>query len=347
MPEALDIGVGEAGHLFGRPCSFAEATWVVLPVPWALTASGKGGAEHAPEAILSASPNIDYALPQLEASLDKLAVHMLPISLNWKKKHHELRPFVESYGIALQKEGASAYSKHRFWVKHIDEVCKDLRLWVQEQIAGLLQAKKSPVLLGGEHSLTAGAIDALLPYAPDMAILQLDAHMDLRPNYMGWTHSHASVMRNLLIKHKDLHLVQVGVREYSREESLFAESLRGRVRTFYAEKLYEAYYKGKSWHNLCLDIIKPLPEKVYLSLDIDVLSPSHAPHTGTPALGGIDYNLLGYLIKQLACSGRKIMGMDLVEVVPDPRGHALDESLASQLLYRMCAWAAFSRGQLA
>ena len=335
---STDIGLKE--HLFGRSTSRVDAKVIVLPLPWGVTASFGGGTEQAPLAVLNASSQIDYALTEVEKA-QKLGIHMLPISEDWKKKHIYLRPQVESYIHALERE--EKHTSYPSLLEKINKAGEDFLTWTEKQVEEILSQGKIPALLGGEHSVTEASSSTIFAHYPKAALLQIDAHMDLRPSYLGLRYSHASVMYNLLESGYLSKLVQVGVREFSPEEQKRAETDK-RIHTFYAFNLQRLRFLGYSWHKQVEQILSSLPEEVYVSLDIDGLDPPYCPQTGTPAGGGLSFAEVVYLLQQLAFSGRRILGFDLVEVVPSPTG--LDQNLAAQLLYRLCIYAGLSQNYL-
>ena len=150
----------------------------------------------------------------------------------------------------------------------------------------------------------------------EYGILQIDAHADLRQAFEGFTDSHASIMYNALQLPQIDRLVQVGIRDLCEEERQRADGDE-RVVMFDDWQLKADAYRGMSWHQQCEKIVAALlPEKVYLSFDIDGLDPRFCPHTGTPVPGGLDFNQAIYLIQMLARSGKTTIGFDLCEVAP-------------------------------
>ena len=120
------------------------------------------------------------------------------------------------------------------------------------------------------------------------AVLQLDAHADLRIAYEGFEFSHASIMYNAL-KIKEIEkLVQVGIRDYCQEELEIITGSKGRVVTFFDRDMKHTMYRGDSWDRICNRIVRELPKKIYLSFDIDALDPKLCPNTGTPVAGGME-----------------------------------------------------------
>jgi agmatinase len=175
-------------------------------------------------------------------------------------------------------------------------------------------------------------------------ILQIDAHADLREAYEGFDYSHASVMYNALELAQVDKLVQVGVRDFCEEELFRIQKSHGRIKTFFDQDIKTAAFEGKTWQTQCIEIIKTLPEKVYISFDIDGLDPKLCPSTGTPVPGGLDFAQAMYLIKEVVKSGRTIIGCDLNEVAPGV--NEWDANVGARVLYRMALLMAVSQGKL-
>lgn len=187
-----------------------------------------------------------------------------------------------------------------------------------------VEAGKIPVTLGGEHSLTYGAVMGVLSatHRP-LGIVQVDAHADLRVAYQGEVHSHASVMH--LLAEEGVRLAQFGVRALSTDEM---ES-RSRNKVFHvdAEEIVT-----KNLH--AIDLPKDFPEDVYVSFDVDGLDPSEMPATGTPVPGGLSYYQALHLVEN-ALKGRRLVGLDVVELAPD--GNEAWDFTAAQIVYRLMA----------
>lgn len=187
-----------------------------------------------------------------------------------------------------------------------------------------VEAGKIPVTLGGEHSLTYGAVMGVLSatHRP-LGIVQVDAHANLRVAYQGEVHSHASVMH--LLAEEGVRLAQFGVRALSTDEM---ES-RSRNKVFHvdAEEIVT-----KNLH--AIDLPKDFPEDVYVSFDVDGLDPSEMPATGTPVPGGLSYYQALHLVEN-ALKGRRLVGLDVVELAPD--GNEAWDFTAAQIVYRLMA----------
>jgi agmatinase len=184
-------------------------------------------------------------------------------------------------------------------------------------------------VLGGEHSLTPGAIRPVAARNPGLVVLQLDAHADLRDGYLGERYSHAAAMRRVLDL-AGVSLVAVGIRAVSTEEVEFYSANRDRITIHWA--------KDQARWNV-EEIVAPLRGRpVYVTFDIDVLDASVMPATGTPTPGGLSYGqALGLLRRTCEAAGR-VVGADLVEFAPIAGLHAYDYTAAS-LAYKMLAYA--------
>jgi len=192
---------------------------------------------------------------------------------------------------------------------------------VAEELEPLLRQGKWPVVLGGEHSVSVGAIRALAAVVPGLSVLQIDAHADLRSEYEGSRLNHACVMSRVL---EICPYVGVGIRSLCREEAQRIE--RENIPIFAAHQLK----KNRLWME---EVIGRLRENVYITFDVDGLDPSIMPATGTPEPGGLLWEeTLEFL--QLLFARRNVVGVDVVELAPTPGLHAAD-FLAARLVYKM------------
>ncbi|SHN10363.1 agmatinase [Cyclobacterium lianum] len=338
-------GVGVAGKLFGLPFTTEESEVVVLPVPWEVTVSYHSGTARGPEAILAASRQVDLFQEDIKDAW-KLGVSLLPIDENLQADNNKYRLLAGNY-IEWLEEGAGDVQGERFAAVPdiVNKACEEMNDWVYRQAKQYLDKGKLFGLLGGDHSSPLGAIRANAAHHTSFGILQIDAHADLRQAYEGFTYSHASIAANFLELHQVSSLVQVGIRDYCEEEYDLIHSDE-RIWLYSDKYLKAEMYEGRTWASVCADILDQLPDKVYLTIDIDGLNPSLCPHTGTPVPGGLDFEQVDFLLKKLVLSGRKIIGFDLVEVAPGPDGSDWDANVAARLLYRLVNLAAVSQGKL-
>ena len=187
---------------------------------------------------------------------------------------------------------------------------------------GLLEDDKFTVALGGEHSLTPPLVSATAKKFKNLSVLQIDAHADLRDEYQGNPASHACAMRRVV---EVCPAVQVGIRSLSVEEAQAIPHLRTSV--YWAKDIARA--PMKSW---IAKVLADLSPNVYLTIDLDGFDPAFVPATGTPEPGGLDWMQVTSLIRAVA-DHKKIVGMDVVELLPQPGDHASD-FLAAKLVYK-------------
>lgn len=324
-------GVGVKGSLFGLPYTLEEAEIIVIPVPWDVTVSYGSGTALGPQAILEASSQIDYEIPGQQSPWQK-KVAMAEIPEVWDALGKELRTKAEQYIDWLEGGSDPVLAKEMHRIKEeVNEECTQLMSYVEQETAYWQGEGKKTILLGGDHSTPFGHMKYLSSQYPNVAVLQIDAHADLREAYESFNYSHASIMYNLL-NHCDIKsLVQVGIRDYCEQEQEIMNSHK--VKTFYDESLKKQMYQGKSWHSLCQEIINDLPDQVYISFDIDGLDPKLCPNTGTPVPGGLEFEQAIYLMNEVKASGREIVGADLCEVSPG-QGE-WDANVGARILWRL------------
>jgi agmatinase len=309
-------GVSSNDNIFGLPFGYEHSETVVIPVPWEVTVSYSNGTADGPFA------------PEAW----KKGIFMLEVDEELRAKSDTFRALAEQH-IELLEQGSR--SDH---TSSINRACAEMVDWVEGKVSAELEAGKNVVLLGGDHSTPLGYFKALAKHHSSFGILQIDAHADLRDAYEDFEYSHASIMFNALKLPQVEKLVQVGIRDYCEAEAELVKNSNGRVVSFYDRDLKHAQFRGTTWHNQCETIVASLPQKVYLSFDIDGLTPAYCPNTGTPVAGGFEVEQVLYLIEQILASGRTIIGVDLNEVAPNPNDpdDEWDANVGARLLYRLC-----------
>lgn len=324
------------GNLFGLPFTEEEARVILLPIPWEVTVSYGTGTARAAEHILHASQQIDLYDYDVPAGWKK-GFFMLPVDKNILMRSDYLRKEAELY-IHFQIEEGNNLEENEFMQNGVHEVNKgseELNEWVYQQTKKLLEKNKLVGLIGGDHSSPLGYYKAIGEKYGNFGILHIDAHLDLRKSFEGFTYSHASIMYNALNEVPQINkLVSVGARDYCEEELEMAKNEGERVSVFFDHYMKEQQYEGTTWQSICEEIIEQLPEQVYLSLDIDGLDPKLCPHTGTPVPGGLEIGQLFYLLNKTVNSGRRLIGFDLVET-----GYAQDEfdaNVSARVLFKLC-----------
>lgn len=327
-------------NIYGLPFTCEEAEVVIVPVPWDVTVSYSDGTAKGPEAIFEASFQVDLYEPSI-ADAWKLGLAMDEIPEEIASKASFLREEAKMYidaitgGVDVDKDGASLAIR-----KKINTASEWLNAQVKARCLHWMKQGKLVALLGGDHSTPLGMMQALAEVHGDFAILQIDAHADLRKAFEGFTYSHASIMYNALEIPQVQKLVQVGIRDFCEEEANMIKANKDRIVTFFDRDLKHEQYIGKTWSQQVETIIAALPEKVYISFDIDGLDPKLCPNTGTPVAGGFEFEQAAYLIDHLARSGKKIIGLDLNEVAPGT--DEWDANVGARMLFRMCNLMALS-----
>ncbi len=268
--------------------SFAEATFVVVPVPYDLTSTYQSGSRRGPGAILEASANMELYDEELKRETYLAGVHTLDL-------------------LEADARGPA-----------------EMIAAVRGQIANVLSHNKIPVMLGGEHSISLGAVQAMKEKYGQMSVLQLDAHGDLRNSYQGSPYSHAAVARRIV---EICPLWQVGIRSLSAEEAIFMAG--GEVRTFSVDYIYAE----RNWQKI---ISESLSGDVYVTIDLDVFDPAIMPATGTPEPDGLMWRDVLGLMRMLSRRCR-IRGFDVVELAPIP-GLVAPDFLAAKLIYRLMGY---------
>jgi agmatinase len=322
-------------NIFGLPFSEEDARLVILPVPWEVTVSYNGGTARAPEHVFKASLQVDLFDADVQDGWKK-GFYMRPHDKKVLMKSDYLRKEAELY-INYISQGEEV-SENKFMCKTMKEINEGsvfLNNWVYEQTKALLNEGKLVGLLGGDHSTPLGYFKAIAEKHGDFGILQVDAHCDLRKAYEGFKYSHASIMYNALTEIPELKkLVQVGIRDYCEEEFNYIADSNSRVVTYFDKDIKERQFDGMSWRQVVDEIVNHLPEKVFISFDIDGLDPKLCPHTGTPVQGGFEAEQIFFLFKKVLQSGRKLVGFDLNEVGVSQ--DEWDENVGARCLFKLC-----------
>lgn len=308
---------------------------MLLPVPWEVTVSYLPGTARAPERIKKASLHVDLLDPDVNEGW-KQGFYLLEPDKKILFKSDYLRKESELF-IDFISQGHHI-EENRFMgraLKEVNEGSEFLNAWVYDQTRALLEKGKLVGLLGGDHSVPLGFYKAIAEKHGEFGILQIDAHCDLRKAYQHFTYSHASIMYNALREIPQIsRLVQVGVRDYSQSEWEYIRNSANRVVTYFDKQIKERMFEGECWRNLADEIISHLPQKVYISFDIDGLNRTLCPHTGTPVPGGFEVEQIFYLFFKILESGRNLIGFDLCEV--GISSNEWDENVGARVLFKLC-----------
>jgi len=245
----------------------------------------------------------------------------------------EVSPQLEAFDEELEKD---VYKEVKICTleEPVIEKSHEAAIGQLEQIVDeIYKLNKFPLILGGEHSLTLGAVRAALKKFGQITILQFDAHADLREEYEGTIYNHACVMRQCL-KLPGVNLVQVGIRNISTDTDEFGfwKKNQNRIKTFWAKDM--AKWKIK-------EIVGSLGKNVYLTFDVDAFDSGIMPSCSTPEPGGLEWYQTMEILKAIA-SKKNIIGADVVELAPIQNLHAPD-FLAAKLVYKIIAYVFVSK----
>lgn len=277
----------------GLPDEFSQESSskiVILPVPYDGTSTWIKGADKGPEAILDASANMELFDIETDTEVYRHGIFTAP--------------------PVLEKNSPELMTKE-----------------LEKRAKAYLNNEKFLITIGGEHSVTAGAVFAQAKKVDSLSVLQLDAHTDLRPEYEGSRFNHACVMSRV---GEVCPFVQVGIRSMDVEEKQYVDP----ARTVFADQIG----RERNWESR---VLNNLTEKVYITIDLDVFDPAFMPSTGTPEPGGMDWYTVLELLKKVS-QNREVVGFDVVELCPNDHNKAPD-FLASKLIYKLLSYVFVNR----
>ncbi len=277
------------GGLEPEDNTFERSEIAILPIPYEGTTSFGAGTRNGPQEIIHASRYLELYDEELHSDISIRGIHTLP---------------------AIQTIVSSPDDM-------VEEIYKTAK--------SILSEEKFLVSLGGEHTITPPLVKAHLEKYPDLTVLQIDAHGDLREAYEGSEYSHACAMRRVLELTTG---VQVGIRSISSDEIEALPTLPTTV--FFAHEIQ----RDREWFRKVVEALEDAP--VYLTVDLDGLDPSVMPAVGTPEPGGLGWYQVCDLLKELA-SKRKVVGFDVSELAPIP-GLVAPNFLAAKLVYKMLGY---------
>lgn len=284
---------GAKRSFLGLQPSLDNAAVVVLPVPYDSTTTYGTGTRFGPNAIIDASTQLELYDIELGMDIcDKLPIHTLD-------------------ELALDKGDPFRMTE-----------------LVGKAVGSIVKLGKKPVVFGGEHSITAGAVSGF-SNPKELSVLQIDAHADLRDSYEETKYSHACTMRR--VRELAGSAVQVGIRSMCDEEAEHIKEQEIEKNIFYAKELRENGMAGS-----IEAILSQLKEQVYVTVDVDGFDPSVVPGTGTPEPGGLLWDDVLSLMKAVS-EKKKVVGFDVVEVLPTPPLRT-SEFVAAKLAYKMMGY---------
>ncbi len=199
---------------------------------------------------------------------------------------------------------------------------------ISNYVTELINMNKFVVTLGGEHTISTAPIWAHFQKYPNMCVLQFDAHSDLRHSYQDSIYSHASIMARVAEFFPNNKIHQVGIRAQCKEEALFIKD--NQINTYYASDLRTNKY-GTNWQKTIVD---NLSDEIYITFDVDFFDPSIMPATGTPEPDGFLYSETLDVLREIRKQGKKIVGLDVVELAPVEGLHHCDLTTA-RLIYKI------------
>ena len=282
------VAIGEFGGTTPTTSDFDTARVAILPIPLDRTTSYVPGTRTGPHEILVASSHMELWDEETETDVHGLGIFTLP----------EMEcPFAS-----------------------MDEVMREIRRVAAE----IVSRGKFPMVLGGEHSITPPIVGAVAAKHPELSVLQIDAHADLRDSFMGTPHNHACAMRRVL---EYAPCTQVGIRSLSAEEAAAVPALNTTI--FYDWNMR----RDDDW---IARVVDSLSETVYITIDCDGLDPAIMPAVGTPEPGGLSWYEALRLLRRVIAS-RRVVGCDMVELCPMP-GNVAPNFLCAKLLYKILSY---------
>ena len=330
-----------SSNIYGLPFTKENCNIVIIGIPWDVTTSFEDGTRFGPQNILEASYQVDLFDSNAKDAW-KAGLYLEPISQDILNKAQILREKAKKYIHCLENDLpiTPEIDESR---KLINTEQEHLKNQLKEKALQHFNLQKIPVVIGGDHSTPLGLMEAVSETVTDFSILQIDAHYDLRKAYEGFNQSHASIMYNASKIKNCKTITHVGIRDFCEEE--WNESQQnGKSISFLDEHLKSRLFDGENWKSICNDIVNSIESKnVYLSFDIDGLTPDLCPGTGTPVPGGLTFEQAIYLIKSLIESNKRLISFDLSEVsASDDRNW--DGNVGARVLFKICNLLAKSNG---
>jgi agmatinase len=271
----------------GEPCDYQNSRISVLPVPFERSTSYLKGTAAGPQAIIEASCNVELYDIELNDEPYRQGIHTLP---------------------------PLSFAEH--------EPIRESMIRIEAAVAKMIDDEKWPVILGGEHTISYPIFLALQKRFPDLSVLHLDAHTDLRAHYLEDPFSHACVMRR--IREHCQNIVSVGIRSVSQEEADYIKTERPQIH--YA---YEIHETGIPFQK----IMEALTNDVFITFDLDAIDPSELPSVGTPEPGGLHWYHVVELFKNIFAQ-KNVVGADVVELMPD-KVNIHSDFWAAKMIYKM------------
>lgn len=331
----IDGGDDNGGYYFRDAVSTEESSVVVVSAPWAVTSAVGEGAAYAPDAIIDASTSMGLYDAMTGVSIEG-RVATVEIDYDIQESSQHLGSDADKVLSHIEDGGSVAGDFFGRKLARINTGFRHMHASVARDVARYAAQGKVVGVVGGDHSVAFGAVRALSERCEGMGVLFLDAHCDMGGDSRIFDYSHRSIARNILEEIPAVsHLTMVGVRDCS-ERDVCEVKQNNRASIFLAEELAAARFAGRSWKECVADVVATLPSEVYVSLDVDVLSPECCPNTVRPVAGGLSFDEVCFLLCEVVASGRRIVGFDLTEVVPKLQS-GIDAVVGARLLAKLCA----------
>ena len=280
------------GGIPDKYSSWKNSAFAIIPFPIDATTTYQSGARNGPKAIMEASSHMELF-----------------------DEENKIEPYragiFTSTEIPVSTTGPISVLKQ-----------------VERRVRSVIKAGKFPIVLGGEHTGTCGAVAALRKKYGELTVLQLDAHADMREVYLGTKWNHACVGRRVV--DSGAKLVQVGIRSMSEEEERFLKKSEN-IKTFFASEV------KSNLGDVTKGIVGDLSGNVYITIDLDVFDTGIMPAVGTPEPGGLSWFEAIDILREVVLSNCNIVGFDIMELAPIP-GMVAPDFLAAKLCYRMIGW---------
>jgi agmatinase len=264
---------------------YEKSKIVIFPIPYDATATLKPGSRDGPRAIINASKAVEFYDDELDKNYSAGICTL-----------DELEPLDNSEAMSSR---------------------------IYQAVQKLVSDGKKVITLGGEHTVSVGAVKAVKESCKNLSVLHIDAHADLRDENCGNKLNHGCTARRVL---EICPVVEVGIRSLSQEEAEFIK--KGKLPVFFAREMSD-----DSWMDTA---ISKLSENVYVSIDLDALDPGIMPSVGTPEPGGLSWQQLLKLMKKLS-EKKKVVAFDVVELCPIP-GNITPDFLAAKLIYKLIGY---------
>jgi len=291
-------------NIFGMPFNYDQSELIVLPIPWnAMSSTAEGLDMQVDKNLMSIklqTQEVDLVHPHVKDHWYR-GIYMMDNLINTMIDQNNVVRALVIMGVPTEDI-----------LNKINNTADEVMHIIKSNVSKVIKDNKKPIILGGDHSVTYGAVSGVLDHHDKITILHIDAHMDCRDKYAGLTNSHASVIRNIMSDYGHrVNVISHGLRDYSKGEE------------DYHTKNCHIYFNHTFNHN------KRFSKDLYLTFDVDALDIPYVPGTGTPVPGGLSWCDVEKLYDDIKKSNYRLVGMDIVET-GDTR---IDHIVTARLLW--------------